>query len=74
MVGGVSLRRECPNLAQTVGSAQRSSLSAMEGILLQKSEVAGPRISRENAKRKAITDSYDLNRTAEVACEFNVRR
>ena len=45
-----------------------------QGILLQKSEVAGPRIFRENAKRKAITDSYDLNRTAEVACEFNVRR
>jgi hypothetical protein len=45
-----------------------------QGILLQKSEVAGPRIFRESAKRKAITDSYDLNRAAEVACEFNARR
>jgi hypothetical protein len=43
-------------------------------ILLQKSKVAGPRIFRENMKRKAITDSYNLNRFAEVACEFNVRR
>jgi hypothetical protein len=43
-------------------------------ILLQKSKVAWPRIFRENTKRKAITDSYDLNRIAEVACEFNVRR
>jgi hypothetical protein len=43
-------------------------------IVLQKSKVAGPRIFRENTKRKAITDSYDLNRIAEVACEFNVRR
>jgi hypothetical protein len=41
---------------------------------LQKSKVAGPRIFRENTKRKATTDSYDLNRIAEVACEFNVRR
>jgi hypothetical protein len=29
---------------------------------------------RENTKRKAITDSYNLNRIAEVAGEFNVRR
>jgi hypothetical protein len=43
-------------------------------ILLQKSKVAGPRIFRENSERKAITDSYDLNRIAEVACEFDVRR
>ena len=35
---------------------------------------AGPRIFRENTKRKPITDSYDLNRIVEVACEFNVRR
>jgi hypothetical protein len=43
-------------------------------ILLQKSKVAGPRISCEKTKRKAITDSYSLNRIVEVACEFNVRR
>ena len=46
----------------------------MEGILLQKSKVAGPRIFRENTKQEAITDSYNLNRIVEVACEFNVRR
>jgi hypothetical protein len=42
--------------------------------VLQKSKVAGPRFFRENTKRQAITDSYDLNRTVEVACEFNVRQ
>jgi hypothetical protein len=46
----------------------------MEGIVLQKSKLAGPRIFRENTKRKAITDSHDLYRIVEVACEFNVRR
>jgi hypothetical protein len=39
-------------------------------ILLQKLKVAGRRIFRENTKRKAITDSYNLNRIAEVACEL----
>jgi len=43
-------------------------------IVLQKSKVAGLRIFRENTKRKAIADSYNLNRVTEVACEFNVRR
>jgi hypothetical protein len=43
-------------------------------ILLQKSKVAGRRIFRENPKREALADSYDLNRITEVACEFNVRR
>jgi hypothetical protein len=43
-------------------------------IVLQKSKVAGPRIFCENTKREAIADSYNLNRIAEVACEFNVRR
>jgi hypothetical protein len=43
-------------------------------IVLQKSKAAGLRIFRENTKREAIADSYDLNRVAEVACEFNVRR
>ncbi len=43
-------------------------------IVLQKSKVAGQRIFRENTKRKAIADSYNLNRVTEVACEFNVRR
>jgi hypothetical protein len=48
--------------------------SAIRAILLQKLKVAGPRIFRENTKRQAITDSNDLNRVVEVACEFNVRR
>jgi len=43
-------------------------------VLLQKSKVAGRRIFREKPKREALTDSYDLNRITEVACEFNVRR
>ena len=42
-------------------------------ILLQKSKVAGPRIFRENTKREAIADSYNLNRVTEVACEFCAR-
>jgi hypothetical protein len=43
-------------------------------IVLQKSKVAGLRFFRENPTREAIADSYDLNRVAEVACEFDVRR
>jgi hypothetical protein len=43
-------------------------------IVLQKSKVAGLRFFRVNTKREAIADSYDLNRVAEVACEFDVRR
>jgi hypothetical protein len=35
--------------------------SAIRPILLQKSKVAGPRSFRENTKREAITDSYNLN-------------
>jgi hypothetical protein len=43
-------------------------------IVLQKSKVAGLRIFRENTKREAIADSYNLNRVTEVACEFKLRR
>ena len=43
-------------------------------IVLQKSKVAGLRIFRENTKQEAITDSYDLNRVTEVACEFSAER
>src|SRR5277367_3135033 len=39
-------------------------------IVLQKSNVAGLRIFRENTKREAIADSYNLNRVTEVVCEF----
>jgi hypothetical protein len=42
-------------------------------MLWQKSNVAGLKIFRENAKQRAIADSYDLNRVTEVACEFCVR-
>ena len=47
--------------------------SASEGIVLQKSKVAGLKIFRENTKQRAVADSYDLNRVTEVACEFCVR-
>jgi len=43
-------------------------------IVLQKSKVEGARIFRKKTKRKSVTDSYDLNRITEVACEFIVRR
>ena len=49
-------------------------MSGFRGIVLQKSKVAGLGIFRENTKREAIADSYNLNRVTEVACEFNVRR
>jgi hypothetical protein len=62
----------CPNKSSLLGAA--CAMSACPLIVLQKSKVAGPRIFRENTKRKAIADSYNLNRIAEVACEFNVRR
>jgi hypothetical protein len=41
--------------------------------VLQKSKVAAPRIFRENKKRETITDSYALNRVAEVAGEFTLK-
>ena len=43
-------------------------------IVLQKSKVAGLQIFRENTKREAIADSYNLIRVSEVAYEFNTRR
>jgi hypothetical protein len=49
-------------------------MAAIEANLLQKLEVAGQRIFRENTKREATADSDSLSRLAEVACEFNVRR
>jgi len=62
-----STRHELPRHLST-------SVSASHPIVLQKSKVAGLRIFRENTKRKAIADSYNLIRVAEVAREFNVRR
>jgi hypothetical protein len=49
-------------------------MSALPPIVLQKSKVVGLRIFRENTKREALADSYNLNRVTEVACEFIVRR
>jgi hypothetical protein len=43
-------------------------------IVLQKSKVAGLQIFRENTKREAIADSYNLIRVSEVTYEFNTRR
>jgi hypothetical protein len=59
-------------IAGTRGYRSRlpNSMSAFEGIVLQKSKVAGLKIFRENAKQRAIADSYDLNRVTEVASEF----
>jgi hypothetical protein len=52
----------------------RAVMSASEGIVLQKSKIAGLRIFAKNQKREAITDSYNLNRATELAYEFNVER
>jgi hypothetical protein len=41
-------------------------------IVLQKSKVEERQIFRENTKREAIADSYNLTRLTEVAYEFNV--
>ena len=54
--------------------AEGRTMAAYWQIVLQKSKVAGPRIFRENTKREAIADSYNLNRVTEVACEFSARR
>jgi len=61
-------------MAHFVSSPQHNKMLAIEVILLQNSKVAGPRIFRENPKREPITDSHNLNRIGEVACEFDVRR
>jgi len=55
-------------------SAMGSSDVAEGPIVLQKSKVEGAQIFRKKTKRKSVTDSYDLNRITEVACEFIVRR
>jgi len=39
-----------------------------------KVESCRSRIFAKNPNREAIADSYNLNRAAEVAYEFNVRR
>ena len=58
--------------------SKASNRESASGLLypdcVAKVEVAGLRIFRENTKREAIADSYNLIRVAEVAWEFNVRR
>jgi hypothetical protein len=49
-------------------------MSARDGIVLQKSKIAGRRIFRQKTKRAAIADSYSLSRVTEVAGEFIVTR
>jgi len=63
------------NKIGTNATRQRGAvMSALRWIVLQKSKVAGLRIFRENTKREAIADSYNLIRVTEVAYEFNTRR
>ena len=54
----------------TKRARERSGNVSSWPILLQKSKVAGLRIFRENKKREAIADSYNLNHVTAVACEF----
>ena len=61
-------------LASTPGIGGRDWHVAEVPIVLQKSKVAGLQIFRENTKREAIADSYNLIRVSEVAYEFNTRR
>src|ERR1700688_4497132 len=49
-------------------------MSAVEGIVLQKSKVAPVQIFGETLRREAIDDSDNLSRATEVAYEFCVRR
>jgi hypothetical protein len=49
-------------------------VSPFDPIVLQKSKVVELRIFAKNPNREAIADSYNLNRAAEVAYEFNARR
>jgi hypothetical protein len=51
-----------------------TGLFAIGWIVLQKSKVVELRIFAKKPNREAIADSYNLNRAAEVAYEFNARR
>jgi hypothetical protein len=61
-------RRSIP-LAISTGSC----MSAIVGIVLQKSKVASARIFGETLKRETIDDSDSLSRAIEVADEFSVK-
>jgi hypothetical protein len=67
-----ALQNVAPGPSRHFAAMQQSV--AFGWILLQKSKVAGLRIFRENTKREATADSYNLNRVAEVAGGFDVRR
>jgi hypothetical protein len=45
-------------------------MSAVGGIVLQKSQKALRLIFRQDAKRAKIADQCSLNRVAGIACEF----
>ncbi|MET4121332.1 hypothetical protein ABIB85_007812 [Bradyrhizobium sp. JR1.5] len=64
---------EGPVLVPKPKSSSAAVMSAIAGIVLQKSKVAGLKIFRETTTQRATADSYDLNRVTEVACEFCVR-
>jgi hypothetical protein len=49
-------------------------MSALRGIVLQKSKVAAPKIFGEKLKREEVGDSYSLSRATEVAHQFGARR
>ena len=49
-------------------------MSAVGGILLQKSKLASAKFFREILKRQRVDDSYNLSRVTEVAYEFGVRQ
>ena len=49
-------------------------MSAVGGIVLQKSRVAAVQIFGENLKRKEVDDSHSLSRATEVAYELGARR
>jgi hypothetical protein len=69
------MRRASSRVSRSVAEqCDVSDMSAIRGIVLQKSRVAGLQIFRKNTKRKAIADSYNFYRVTEVAYEFNVRR
>ena len=72
LVSTISLKRSTQNLQ--LSTSWQADYPIFWQILLQKSQVAGRRIFRENMKQEAIADSYSLTRITEIACEFDVRR
>jgi hypothetical protein len=69
-----SIRQAMSALPRKRTNSSRLGYVRFVPIVLQKSQVEGRRIFRENPKQEAIADSYSLTRITEVAGEFNVRR